>query len=271
MTKLSLKKFKNSQFDISQKGRTQKSTEIFKIGVKNPNKVNMPKRQNTLTEYQSQYKAKQLIKSFYGGLSETTLKNIRKVASYTSTPLVCEIEKRLDVVLFRLGFARSIFEARTLIKGKFVSVNDKVINGNYGSYSKILLIGDKITIETTELAYLAKIKHLRLNMFKLPTHLMLSPFLNKNNNSYNPDYVGVNISLLATSEINLTNPQPTMAIALQGNNNLENNHSSEESFDIFNKEVQKDSLKIKLDGYFVKNPIESEVYLPYEFPINKLN
>jgi len=28
--------------------------------------------------------------------------------------------------------------------------------------------------------------------------------------------------------------------------------------------------QIKLEGYFIKNPLESEIYLPYNYPINKL-
>jgi hypothetical protein len=50
----------------------QHITEISRMGGLSK-KVNLSQKQtrNNLNEYQSSYKAKQLIKEFYGGLSET--------------------------------------------------------------------------------------------------------------------------------------------------------------------------------------------------------
>jgi small subunit ribosomal protein S4 len=211
MNKLSLKKI---NYNVVKEKPTR-FTEISIVGSKTPKKVNMPKKQNTLTEYQSQYKAKQQIKEFYGNLSETALKNLMKTASYSLLPVVCEIEKRLDVVVFRLGFARSILESRSLIKGGFVKIDDKAIGNN--SMTKRVSVGSKITVDTTEISYLAKIQHLKLNLVKMPTHLY-TPYTNN----------------------------------LKGNL------------------ITQTPSNFKLEGYLIKNPIESEVYLPYNFPINKL-
>jgi hypothetical protein len=77
MNTLSLKKRKNNL-----KGeKPTRFTEISIVGAKFNKKVNMPKKQNTLTEYQNQYKAKQQIKEFYGNISENTLNLIGKKAS----------------------------------------------------------------------------------------------------------------------------------------------------------------------------------------------
>jgi ribosomal protein S4 len=122
------------------------------------------------------------------------------------------MEKRLDVVIFRLGFARSILEARYLIKGGFVKIDDKAIDNK--SVSKIVNVGSKITVENTEVPYLAKIKHLKLNLLKMPTHL------------FTPNL----------KDLNLTSS----------------------------------TSKTKLEGFLVKEPIESEIFLPYNYQINKL-
>jgi ribosomal protein S4 len=120
------------------------------------------------------------------------------------------MEKRLDVLIFRLGFSRSIFESRNLIKGGFVKLNDKTIDNK--SITKIINIGTKITVENTEIPYLAKIKHLKLNLLKMPTHL------------FTPNLKDINL----TSSTN------------------------------------------KLEGYLIKEPIESEIFLPINYQINKL-
>jgi hypothetical protein len=132
--------------------KLRRATEITRVGAKNSKRVNMPKKQDTLTEYQSQYKAKQQIKYFYGGISETSLRRLVKTMP-AGHPAICELEKRLDVVLFRLGFASTIFEARSLIKGGSIKLND--IRGS-ATQSRELLnktqvqVGSKITIDTTK-------------------------------------------------------------------------------------------------------------------------
>lgn len=100
--------------------------QISKAGSKEIKKVNILKKNEMLSQFQSQFKAKQSIKRYYGQLSEKTYKKLTKMGhggASPQQPLLCIIEKRLDVVLYRLGFARSILEARSLIKGGFVKVN----------------------------------------------------------------------------------------------------------------------------------------------------
>lgn len=155
--------------------RPAKILEISKVGTSEDKKVSLPAKKN-LTEYQAQFKAKQIFKKFYGDLSENEFKNLKK----TQKNFTLNLEKRLDVVIFRLGFARSIFEARTLIKEKQVKLNDKLVNP--AAYNQLIKLGSKISIEPSNKTYLAKIKHLKLNWLKLPTHLLV---INQNNLNLN--------------------------------------------------------------------------------------
>lgn len=130
----------------------------YKFAIPSFNK----KKTEQLSQYQSQFKAKQAIKKFYGDLSEKTYKQI---------PFFQEkkgVEKRLDVVLYRFGYARSILEARSLIKGGFVKVNNKVVNPK--AYNYKVAEGSLIVVTTS--CALAKIASLTKNKFPKPTHLM---------------------------------------------------------------------------------------------------
>jgi ribosomal protein S4 len=141
--------------------KTKRATVISRVGEKYTKRVYMPRKKETLTEYQSQYKAKQQIKYYYGGISETSLR--RLVAKRTipgGHPAICQLEKRLDVVLFRLGFASSILEARSLIKGGVVKLDQVAQNSSVGVVREAkrvgllsntqVQVGSRITIDTTK-------------------------------------------------------------------------------------------------------------------------
>jgi ribosomal protein S4 len=226
MTNLSLKNIKNNIIDPHHRmaARSNNYIEVSKVGTKNSKKVIMPAKgkQKNLTEFQNRFKAKQTIKKYYGNLSENYFANKKTNSATNSDSLVCELEKRLDVVVFRLGFSSSILEARSLIKSGLVKINDKVVHSH--SYSKSVNVGSKITVDVSKLTYLAKIKHLKFNLFKTPTHLVT------------PSQIGASV----------------------GESSI-------------------------LEGYFIQNPIESEVFLPNltipfgektnsssNFPINKI-
>ncbi len=170
-------------------------TSIARVGVKEIQKVNILRINEILSEYQVQFKAKQQIKEFYGGLSENSFQQIK------GSNKINILEKRLDVLIFRFGFARSVQEARVLIKGGLVQLNNNLVNRK--AYKKIVSIGSRITVLSTDLAYLAKIKQLKYNLEPQPTHLIVS-------------------------------------------------------------------IKDQLSGYLIKEPTESELYLPYKFPISKI-
>lgn len=78
-----------------------------------------------------QLREKQKIKRLYG-LLEKQFRNNYKLASRqkgsTGENLVALLERRLDNVVYRMGFASTRAEARQLVTHKGILVNDKVVN-----------------------------------------------------------------------------------------------------------------------------------------------
>jgi small subunit ribosomal protein S4 len=86
------------------------------------------------SEYKKSLDEKQTLKKWYG-LSERqfkryvneTLEKMGKVDD-VSAELIRRLEKRLDNVVFRLGFAKSRVQARQLVSHGFLLVNGKPVN-----------------------------------------------------------------------------------------------------------------------------------------------
>jgi small subunit ribosomal protein S4 len=103
------------------------------------------RRRRRKTEYRERLEEKQKIRLNYG-LKEKQLRNYFKRAKESRGPtgeaLLELLERRLDSVVFRLGFARTIPAARQLIVHGHVRVNDrKVDSPGYEIGS-----GDEITL-----------------------------------------------------------------------------------------------------------------------------
>ena len=85
-------------------------------------------RRGRLSDYGMQLREKQKVKRMYGVL-EKQFRNYYKRAARqkgeTGTNLLLFLEKRLDNVLYRLGFASTRAEARQLVSHKSVLVNGK--------------------------------------------------------------------------------------------------------------------------------------------------
>lgn len=84
-----------------------------------------------LSDYGVQLREKQKIKRLYGVL-ETQFHNYYKKATSqkgsTGENLVILLERRLDNVVYRMGFASTRAEARQLVSHKAILVNDQVVN-----------------------------------------------------------------------------------------------------------------------------------------------
>ncbi len=203
-----------------EKFKSKRILEIEKVGTKTNKKVNIPSKRDKnvmLNAFQNQFKIQQNLKSFYGGLSENYFSSIlSKKSGALKNSKLCYLEKRLDVILFRLGLSSSIWESRKLILSNLILLNDKIILNT--NYTKILKVGDKISInwdkfpkeaiENKNSVFLAKIKHLKYNLFAyneaFPTHLLFQ---------FSSSTVG--------------------------------------------------GGGCQFEGYLIKEPIESEIYLPY--------
>jgi small subunit ribosomal protein S4 len=88
-------------------------------------------RRSKISEYGIQLREKQKIKRMYG-LLETQFRNYfekaNKQKGITGENLIKLLERRLDNVVFRLGFAASRSQARQLIKHRHLMVNDRLVD-----------------------------------------------------------------------------------------------------------------------------------------------
>jgi len=92
------------------------------------------RRGGTPSEYKKSLEEKQTLKKWYG-LSERqfkryvkeTLEKMDKVDD-VSAELIRRLEKRLDNVIFRLGFAKSRVQARQLVSHGYFLINGKPVN-----------------------------------------------------------------------------------------------------------------------------------------------
>jgi ribosomal protein S4 len=102
---------------------------------------------------------KRKLKLFFGFQKTTLLKNFldkvlfKKFNNSLKESLFCSLlERRLDVILYRLGFVKTLFEARHLISHKKVFINDFLIK----SCSHILKKGDIISFTPSSKIFIKK-------------------------------------------------------------------------------------------------------------------
>ena len=86
-------------------------------------------RRRKVSDYGVQLMAKQKLRGYYGDISEKqfrrTYDEAVKVRGDTSENLVGLLERRLDMVVYRLNFAPTIFAARQLVNHGHIEVNGK--------------------------------------------------------------------------------------------------------------------------------------------------
>jgi small subunit ribosomal protein S4 len=97
------------------------------------------------SEYSIQLREKQKVKRMYGLLEKQfrrTFAEAARTKGITGETLLVLLERRLDNVAYRLGFAGSRAEARTLVRHGHILVNGKKVN--IPSYS--VRVGDVISV-----------------------------------------------------------------------------------------------------------------------------
>jgi small subunit ribosomal protein S4 len=98
------------------------------------------------SEYSIQLREKQKVKRMYGLLEKQfrrTFAEASRTKGITGETLLVLLERRLDNVAYRLGFATSRAEARTLVRHGHVLVNGKKVN--IPSYT--LRAGDVVSVK----------------------------------------------------------------------------------------------------------------------------
>ena len=88
-------------------------------------------RRQRLTDFGGQLRAKQKLRRIYGLLEKQFSNYYKKAASQkgaTGENLLVLLERRLDNVVYRMGFAATRAEARQIISHKAILVNGQVVN-----------------------------------------------------------------------------------------------------------------------------------------------
>lgn len=125
--------------------------DIFSAGAKltrlqTPPGVHGPKGTKGSSQYGKQLREKQKVKRMYG-LMEKQFASYMEVAfkskGNTGEALLTKLERRLDNVIYRLGFAPSRPSARQIVSHRHVLVNGKKVN--IPSYQAI--VGDVISVD----------------------------------------------------------------------------------------------------------------------------
>lgn len=104
-----------------------------------------PKRKSKVTEYSFQLREKQKVKRMYGVLEKKFRDYFNKAhhaEGITGELLLQFLERRLDNVVFRMGFATSRSQARTFIQHGHLMVNGHKVD--IASYQ--IKVGDKVSI-----------------------------------------------------------------------------------------------------------------------------
>src|SRR5699024_5520662 len=84
-----------------------------------------------LTEYGLQLLEKQRLRAYYGVMEKQFVKyvkNARKSEEQTGHALIKTLERRLDNLVYRIGFASSIRQARQMVVHGHILVNGKKVN-----------------------------------------------------------------------------------------------------------------------------------------------
>ncbi len=109
-----------------------------------------PKGLHSSSQYSKQLREKQKIKRLYGVLEKqfaSYVEEALKTRGNTTDKIISLLEKRLDNVVFRLGFAPTRPAARQLVSHRHVLVNGKRLN--IPSYQ--VKVGESVSLNTSAL------------------------------------------------------------------------------------------------------------------------
>jgi small subunit ribosomal protein S4 len=99
------------------------------------------------TDYGTQLAAKQLLKGYYGNVSEKKFRSYYDEAMRrrgdTAQEIIAQLESRLDAIVYRANFVPTVFAARQVVSHGHILVNGKRVN--IPSYQ--VRVGDVITLK----------------------------------------------------------------------------------------------------------------------------
>ena len=157
--------------------------DIFGAGAKLtrlqvPPGVHGPKGTRGQSQYGRQLREKQKVKRLYGILEKQFRRYVDealRTKGNTGEALLISLEKRLDNIIYRLGFAPSRPAARQMVSHGHVFVNGKKLN----IPSCNLVVGDTVSIDT-KIAEVPEVKKAIENKdIKLPEWLLRKALVGK--------------------------------------------------------------------------------------------
>ncbi len=164
------------RYGVNTWGRPKSPVNVRKYKPGQHGPVSRSKR----TDYGLQLSAKQLLKGYYGNISEKKFRSYYDEAMRrrgdTASEIIAQLESRLDTVVYRANFVPTVFAARQVVSHKHILVNGKRVN--IPSYQ--VKVGDVITLKE--------------NVREIPMVVQA-----KNNKEREvPDYINVNDKYEAT-------------------------------------------------------------------------
>ena len=133
-------------FNIWGQGKCPSTKRPYPNGQHGPNLKD--RRQS---EYGEQLLAKQVIRRYYNMMEKqfhNTFKRAQRMHGNTSLNFLRLLEMRLSTVVWRLGYARTIFQARQMVSHCHITVNGRMVN--IASFA--LKVGDVIEVRDREVS-----------------------------------------------------------------------------------------------------------------------
>src|SRR6476659_569540 len=113
-------------FDIWGRAKSPATKRPYPLGQHGPN---MKDRRQS--EYGEQLLAKQVIRRYYNMLEKqfaNTFKKAQRMPGNTSLNFLRLLELRLATAVWRLGYARTVFQARQMVNHGHIMVNGRLVN-----------------------------------------------------------------------------------------------------------------------------------------------
>lgn len=133
-------------YDIWGRGKSPATKRAYPAGQHGPNLKD--RRQS---EYGEQLLAKQVIRRYYNLLEKqfsNTFKKAQRMSGNTSLNFLRLLELRLSTAVWRLGFAKTVFQARQMVSHCHILVNGRVVN--ISSFQ--LKVGDVVEVRDREVS-----------------------------------------------------------------------------------------------------------------------
>jgi small subunit ribosomal protein S4 len=114
-------------FNIWGHAKCPSQKRPYKPGQHGPN----VRDNNRMSEYAEQLLSKQVIRRYYGMLEKQfrrTFEKAQRMHGNSGLNFLRLLEMRLQTIVYRLGYARTIEQARQLVSHKHVTVNGQIVN-----------------------------------------------------------------------------------------------------------------------------------------------